>query len=56
MCIDSFIYQWKYENEGARSIWKLIIKNSNKDFLRPKTESIYQNKNILNKLQSQKAL
>jgi len=31
-------------------------KNPNKDFLRPKTESIYQNKNILNKLQSQKAL
>ena len=25
-------------------------------FLRPKTESIYQNKNILNKLQSQKAV
>ena len=32
------------------------LKKSNKDFLRPKTESIYQNKNILNKLQSQKAL
>ncbi len=31
-------------------------KNPNKDFLRPKIESIYQNKNILNKLQSQKAL
>ena len=34
----------------------LIGENPNKDFLRPKTESIYQNKNILNKLQSQKAL
>ena len=31
-------------------------KNPNKDFLRPKIESIYQSKNILNKLQSQKAL
>ena len=30
--------------------------NKYRRFLRPKTESIYQNKNILNKLQSQKAL
>ena len=32
------------------------LKKSKQGFLRPKTESIYQNKNILNKLQSQKAL
>ena len=34
----------------------IFEENPNKDFLRPKIESIYQNKNILNKLQRQKAL
>ena len=46
---------WDIIDEMSRSL-SSFVKNPNKDFLRPKTESIYQNKNILNKLQSQKAL
>ena len=32
------------------------LQKNKRGFLRPKIESIYQNKNILNKLQNQKAL
>ena len=51
-----FLYEKLRKFEGKTAPKKCGLKNPNKIFLLPKTESIYQNKNILNKLQSQKAL
>ena len=51
-----FLYEKLKKFEGKTAWKKCGRKNPTEDFLRPKIECIYQNKNILNKLQSQKAL